>query len=58
MNNIQYIILLLIIILCTFLNIHFITKHSVHPLFGNIEFNDQCHPWEACKDEVYLEQEI
>lgn len=56
MNIFQYIILLITIFLCTFLNIHFITKHSVHPLFGNIEFNDQCHPWEACKDEVYLEE--
>ena len=53
MNKTQYVLLLITIILCTFLNIHYITKHSVHPLFGNIEFNSGCHPWEACKSDVY-----
>jgi hypothetical protein len=48
MSNIQFIVLLLTIVACTVVNVHYITKHSVHPVHGNIEFNSNCHPWEAC----------
>lgn len=57
MSDIKYFLLIIIIVVCTFLNIYITLRHSVHPVFENIELNSNCHPWEACKD-VCSDEEV